>query len=136
MIHNSLKCRNFALCIMRKDLLFFTSTELIRVKADAVVFITADGNYSAITMADGSDYVLTLQLGQIEKRISEVVEEGDNRFIRIGKSLIINREFITFINPSRQKLTLSDCRTFRHDVSASREALKSLKELIEKETDK
>lgn len=121
---------------MRKDLLFFTSTELIRVKADAVVFITADGNYSAITMADGSDYVLTLQLGQIEKRISEMVEEGDNRFIRIGKSLIINREFITFINPSRQKLTLSDCRTFRHNVSASREALKSLKELIEKETDK
>ena len=117
---------------MSKDLLFFTSTELIRVRADAVVYITADGNYSAITMADGSNYVLTLQLGQIEKRISEMVDDGDNRFIRIGKSLIINREFITFINPSRQKLILSDCRNFRHDVSASREALKALKELIEK----
>lgn len=121
---------------MSKELIFFTSSELIRVKADAVVFITADGNYSALTMADGSDYVLTLQLGQIEKRISEMVDEGDNRFIRIGKSLIINREFITFINPSRQKLTLSDCNTFRKDVSASREALKALKELIEKEDDK
>ena len=99
----------------------------------AVVFITADGNYSAITMADGGDYVLTLQLGQIEKRISAMVDNGDNRFIRIGKSLIVNREFITFINPARQKLTLSDGRTFRHDVSASREALKALKELIEKE---
>lgn len=118
---------------MRKDLLFFTSTELLRIPADAVVFITADGNYSAITMADGGDYVLTLQLGQIEKRISEMVDNGDNRFIRIGKSLIVNREFITFINPARQKLTLSDGRTFRHDVSASREALKALKELIEKE---
>ena len=118
---------------MRKDLLFFTSTELLRVPADAVVYITADGNYSAITMADGGDYVLTLQLGQIEKRISEMVDNGDNRFIRIGKSLIVNREFITFINPARQKLTLSDGRTFRHDVSASREALKALKELIEKE---
>lgn len=117
---------------MSKDLLFFTSTELIRVKSKAVVFITADGNYSAITMADGSDYVLTLQLGQIEKRISEMVDDDDSRFIRIGKSLIINREFITCINPSRQKLILSDCRTFRHDVSASREALKALKELIEK----
>lgn len=117
---------------MRKDLLFFTSTELLRVPADAVVFITADGNYSAIKMADGSDYVLTLQLGQIEKRIAEMVDSDDNRFIRIGKSLIVNREFITFINPSRQKLTLSDGRTFRHDLSASREALKALKELIEK----
>lgn len=112
--------------------MFFTSTELLRVPADAVVFITADGNYSAIKMADGSDYVLTLQLGQIEKRIAEMVDSDDNRFIRIGKSLIVNREFITFINPSRQKLILSDGRTFRHDLSASREALKALKELIEK----
>lgn len=118
---------------MGKVLLFHTSTELIRVPADAVVFITADGNYSGITMADGSNYVLTLQLGQIERRISETVDNGDNRFIRIGKSLIVNREFITFINPSRQKMTLSDCRSFRHDVSASRDALKALKELIETE---
>jgi len=118
---------------MGKELLFFTSTELIRVPGEAVVFITADGNYSAITMADGSNYVLTMQLGQIEKHIAETVEGNDNRFIRIGKSLIVNREFITFINPARQKLTLSDCRSFRHDVSASREALKALKELIETE---
>ncbi len=118
---------------MGKDLLFVTSTELIRVPSGAVVFIKADGNYSAITMADGSNYVLTMQLGQIEKHIAEMIKGNDNRFIRIGKSLIVNREFITFINPARQKLTLSDCRSFRHDVSASREALKALKELIETE---
>lgn len=118
---------------MNKILLFFTSTELIRVPSDAVVFITADGNYSAITMADGSEYVLTMQLGHIEKRISEIIDNEDNRFIRIGKSLIVNREFITFVNPSRQKLVLSDGRSFRYEVSASREALKALKELIEKE---
>lgn len=118
---------------MGKDLLFATSTELIRIPSDAVVYITADGNYSAITMADGSSYVLTMQLGHIERRIADIVEDNDNRFIRIGKSLIVNREFITYINPSRQKVTLSDCRTFRHDATASREALKTLKELIETE---
>lgn len=121
---------------MGKDLIFHTSTELVRIPSDAVVFITADGNYSAITTADGSDYVLTLQLGHIEKRIAEIVDDNDNRFIRIGKSLIVNRKFITFINPARQRITLSDCRSFRHDVSASREALKSLKELIEMEVDR
>ncbi|MCM1028844.1 MAG: LytTR family transcriptional regulator [Pseudoflavonifractor sp.] len=118
---------------MRKGLLFFTSTELVRVPAEAVVFISADGNYSAMTMADGSDYVLTLQLGQVEKRLAEMASEDDNRFIRIGKSLIVNREFITFITPARQKLILSDGRSFRHEVSASREALKALKDYIEKE---
>ncbi|MCM1290456.1 MAG: LytTR family transcriptional regulator [Prevotella sp.] len=121
---------------MDKSILFSTSSELIRVPSEAVVFITADGNYSTITMADGSEYVLTMQLGQIERSISERVDGDDNRFIRIGKSLIVNRDFIIFINPSRQKLTLSDCRTFKHDVSASREALKALKNYIEKEDSK
>lgn len=99
-----------------------------------MVFISADGNYSSITMADGSEYVLTLQLGQMERRISEMVSEDDNRFIRIGKSLIVNHHFITFIHPTRQKMVLSDGKTFRHELSASKEALKALKEFIEKET--
>ena len=117
---------------MGKNLVFSTTTELVRVPAENVVFISADGNYSSIKMADGGEYVLTLQLGQIEKRISEMVEENDNRFIRIGKSLIVNHEYITLLNPSRQKMVLSDCSTFRHELSASREALKALKDFIEK----
>lgn len=101
--------------------------------SDTVVYITADGNYSVISLTDGENFVLTLQLGQIERRIAEMLERDDNRFIRIGKSLIVNSDFIVFINPVRQKMILSDCRTFHHEVSASKEALKALKELLEKE---
>lgn len=119
--------------MMDRSLTFSTSGELIRVPSEAVVLITADGNYSVITLADGSEYVLTLQLGQIERKLMEQVKDNDNRFIRIGKSLIINREYISYINPARQKLTLSDCRTFKRETTASRDALKALKEYIEKE---
>lgn len=118
---------------MNKHLIFTTTAEIIRVPAESVVFITADGNYSAITLADGENFVLTLQLGQIERRIAEMLDKDDHRFIRIGKSLIINRDFIAFIHPVRQKMILSDCRNFRHEVSASKDALKALKELLEKE---
>ncbi len=117
-------------------LVFATSTEVLRVPADAVVYVTADGNYSALTTADGEDYVLTMQLGQIERRLAEVLNSEDNRFIRIGKSLIVNRDYITFINPTRQKLLLSDCRTFRREVSASKDALRALKDYVEKEVQK
>ncbi len=117
---------------MNKMLTFATSTELLRIPADALVCVKADGNYSTIIMADGSEYMLTMQLGQIEQRMSTAVVPGDNRFVRIGKSLIVNLDFVTQVNPSRQKLTLSDCRTFRHDESASREALRSLKDYFEK----
>ena len=119
---------------MDKRLVFTTSTELVRVRPETVVYITADGNYSAINMADGGNFVLTLQLGQMERRIASMLDDNDSRFIRIGKSLIVNRDFIAFINTTRQKLVLSDGKTFRHEVSASKEALKALKELLEKET--
>lgn len=113
--------------------MFYTSTEVVRVPPESVVYITADGNYSGLTMADGENFILTLQLGQIEKRIGEMLDKDDRRFIRIGKSLIVNREYIAFINPLRQRMILSDCRTFRREISASKDALKALKELIEKE---
>lgn len=119
--------------LMNKRIVFTTSTEIVRVPAESVVFFTADGNYTTLTTADGEDFVLTLQLGQIERLLAERLDVSDNRFIRIGKSLIVNRDFIAFIHPSRQKMVLSDCRNFRHEVSASKEALKALKELIEKE---
>lgn len=117
--------------LMNKRLIFTTSTEIVRVPPETVVYIAADGNYSALTMADGENFVLTLQLGQIERRLAEMLDKDDHRFIRIGKSLIVNRDFIAFIHPVRQKMILSDCRSFRHEVSASKEALKALKELLE-----
>ena len=118
---------------MSKNLIFSTTSEIIRIPDDKVVYIAADGNYSAINTADGAKYTLTMQLGQIETRLSQMIANGDNRFIRIGKSLIVNRDFIIYINPSHQRLTLSDCHTFKYDVSASRDALKSLKYIIESE---
>lgn len=118
---------------MNTRLIFTTSAEILRIPANAVVHITADGNYSHINTADGENFVITMQLGQIEKHLTKSLSKNDNRFIRIGKSLIVNSDFIAFINPQRQKLILSDCRSFRHEVSASKEALKALKELLEKD---
>ena len=65
--------------------------------------------------------------------MAEMLSDDDMRFLRIGKSLIINREFITLINPSHQKLVLSDNATFRFEVAASKDALKKLKEYLEME---
>lgn len=121
---------------MNKRLLFATATELVCLPADALVYVVADGNYSSLKMADGSEYILTMQLGFIERHLAQYLDKDDSRFIRIGKSLIINRDYITFINHSRQRLVLSDCRNFRHELSASREALKALREFVEKEAGK
>ncbi len=77
--------------------------------------------------------MLSFQLGQIEKMIASQLGVEGNIFIRIGKSLIINRSYIYYINVPKQKLVLSDVETVNHTVTASREALKQLKEFLEKE---
>ena len=102
-------------------------------RTDRIVYISSDGNYSTLVQADGEMRMLSFQLGQIEKMIASQLGSDGNSFIRIGKSLIINRSYIYYINVPKQKLVLSDVTTFSHTVTASREALKQLKELLEKE---
>lgn len=116
---------------MTDRFLFSTATELVVLPSDALVFVCADGNYSVLHTVQGTAYTLTMQLGQVEKHIAQSVKAGDIRFVRIGKSLIVNSAYITYVNHARQRLTLSDCRTFKHELTASREALKALKHFIE-----
>ena len=118
---------------MAKQLIISTSNDLVRIAPDRIVYISSDGNYSTLVQADGEMRMLSFQLGQIEKMIASQLGSEGNSFIRIGKSLIINRSYIYYINVPKQKLVLSDVKTFSHTVTASREALKQLKELLEKE---
>lgn len=116
-----------------RPLVFATATEMVRIAPEALVCIVADGNYSVVRAADGGEHVLTLQLGQVEKRLAEMPGAGAGRFIRIGKSLIVNRGYIAYIHVPRQRLVLSDGLTFRHELSASRDALRQLRNFIETE---
>ena len=116
---------------MKKQLIISTSIDLVRIAPDKIVYIASDGNYSTLVQADNEVRMLSYQLGQIEKMISSQFGSEGNVFIRIGKSLIINRSYIYYINIAKQKLTLSDVASFSHTVTASKEALKQLKELLE-----
>ncbi|MGN0007923.1 MAG: LytTR family transcriptional regulator DNA-binding domain-containing protein [Alistipes sp.] len=118
---------------MKKHLIISTSIDLVRIAPNNIVYIASDGNYSTLVQTDNEVRMVSYQLGQIEKMISSQLGSDGNIFIRIGKSLIINRSYIYYISISKQKLTLSDVATFSHTVTASKEALKQLKELLEKE---
>lgn len=118
---------------MKKFLIISTSNDLVRITPERVVYISSDGNYSTLVQADGEMRMLSFQLGQLERLIASQLGSEGNTFIRIGKSLIINRSYIYYINVAKQRLVLSDITTVNHSVLASREALKQLKELLEKE---
>ena len=90
---------------MKKQLVISTSIDLVRVAPDRIVYITSDGNYSTLVQTDNEVRMLSYQLGQIEKMISTQLGNEGNIFIRIGKSLIINRSYVYYINIPKQKLT-------------------------------
>ena len=116
---------------LNSRILVRTSVELSRILTDRIVYVHSDGNYSTFVIANGEERTVTLQLGEIEELMSQQLESNGNNFIRIGRCLIVNYNYIYHINVSRQQLILSDNATFTYTLSASKEALKKLKEYVE-----
>ena len=109
-----------------------TSTEMVRLREENVVCITSDGNYSHICAIGGEQFIVSSQLGQIERLISEQLRSSYGYFIRIGRGLIINLRYLCYINVTRQKLYLLDSSGKKYVQEASREALVQLKNMTEK----
>lgn len=127
---------NFVLFFKVMDkthLVISNSTELLRVSANHIMYIKSDGNYSHILQTGGEMRMVTEQLGDVEKLIRKQLPDViGNNLVRIGKSLIINLKYIYFIQVPKQQLILIDGQQNLHSLSASKDALKALKDLIEK----
>lgn len=118
---------------MKKLIVISTGTELLRIPADRLVYISADGNYSDVVTQDNRKTMVSMQLGQIEDLIAEQLgAEGEN-FGRVGRGLVINMDYVFSIEISSraQRVILSDCHGCYHSLSASREALTKLKIFLE-----
>lgn len=106
-------------------------TELLRVPSARLVYISADGNYSNLVTQDNRSRMVSYQLGQLEDLIGEQLGDSGNNFIRLGRGLIINSDFVYSIDIAKQQLVLSDCLDCYHELSASREVLIKLKAYLD-----
>ena len=109
-----------------------TSTELVRVATDEIVFVRVDGNYSDLVLTNGKSRKMTFQLHFFDEVFQQL---QNNMFVRVGRSLIVNKRYIHVINLTEQMLIFSG-QQIKGDikpVNVSREALKQLKELLENE---
>ncbi len=111
-----------------------TASELVRVQTDDIVFVQADGNYSDLYLFNGKPHKMTFKLKFFDEAFSQL---SNNTFVRVGKSLIVNKKYIYVINLMTQDLLLSGSRlSVDFKLRASREALKELKTLMEHENAK
>lgn len=124
----------FVITRMERVLIISNSNELVRIKPDRIAYISSDGNYVTVVLHNRTEHVFAFNLLRMQKLVETQLGSEAVCFIRIGKSLIINRNYIYKINLTKQELVLSDRGLeviFR--LSASREALRQLKVLLEKE---
>ena len=108
-----------------------TNSEIIRIPTDEIIFIKGDGNYSDIFLANGKKENVISQLHDLMDKLTAL---NYSPFYRVGKSLIINRDYIFKVNLGLQRIILSNSRLEKDIlIKASKDALKNLKEKLETE---
>lgn len=116
---------------MQQQKVYFNSRDrLIRLDIQKIVYFEGDGNYTYIVTANKQKACLTLNLAHTEQALASQLGENANQFMRIGKRFIVNMNFIYQVDISKQALMLSDCEHFLFQMPVSKDALKTVKELI------
>ncbi len=76
-----------------------TRTGTVFINPATILFCRAEGNYTAICTGD-KEYLCSLNLGRLKDQLPA------SGFIRIGRSLILNFEFITLLDRKKSAITL------------------------------
>lgn len=116
---------------MTQQRVYFNSRDkLIRLDIQKIVYFEGDGNYTYIVTANKQKVCVTLNLSHTEEALAKQLGSNANQFMRIGKRFIVNMNYIYQIDIQKQTLMLSDCNHFLFQIPVSKEALKTVKELV------
>jgi len=77
-----------------------TRTGTVFINPSTILFCKADGNYTIICTGD-KQHLCSLNLGKIAEQLP------GNRFIRVGRSHIINYEYVIMLDRKESQITLS-----------------------------
>ena len=116
---------------MTQQKIYFNSRDkLIRIEVQKIVYFEGDGNYTYIVTANKHKVCITLNLTHTEEALASQLGDNAKQFMRIGKRFIVNMNYIYQVDIQKQILMLSDCDHFLFQIPVSKEALKTVKELV------
>ena len=115
---------------MQQRIYFNSRDKLIRLDTQKIVYFEGDGNYTYIVTANKQKVCITMNLSHTEEALAAQLGNNANHFMRIGKRFIVNMNYIFQIDILKQMLMLSDCEHFLYQMPVSKEALKTVKELV------
>lgn len=109
--------------------------EVLYLRLDNILYIQADGNYCNIYLADGGVInTLTYQRAEIARMLEDQLPESSKRFALLGRSYMINTDYVLRIQPSKQLLTFRVNRfgtTKKVTIKVTTKALIELAERME-----
>lgn len=116
---------------MQQQKVYFNSRDrLIRLDIQKIVYFEGDGNYTYIVTANKQKVCVTLNLTHTEDALASQLGDVGRQFMRIGKRFIVNMNYIFQVDIQKQVLMLSDLDHFLFQLPVSKEALKTVKELV------
>lgn len=113
-----------------KYLFINTRDEMLRLDVERIVFFHANGNYTDIHCANKLKYTINMSLLRLQSLLAISLSQANGSFVRVGKSYIINTNYITHISVPRQRLMMSDLSFFEIELNVAKDALKSLKMML------
>lgn len=110
------------------NIYFNTRDELTKVRLDDVMYVASDGNYITVKFKSGRN--LTMLAG-LQNFIQAAEEIHDLRFIRVGRSHVINIAYVSQLNSLRRTISLvNDEMGMAIELIVSKEAIRQLKQII------
>ena len=112
-------------------------SEILFLRLDDILYIQADGNYCNIYLADGGVInTLTYQRAEIARMLEEQLsKDALSRFALLGRSYLINTDYVLRIQPGKQLLTFRVDKfgsTKKISIKATTKALQEIECFIEK----
>ena len=109
---------------------FNTRDELTAVDSENIAVVQANGNYSKIVTIYRKEIMLTSGITKVEE-VLKSVNDARSRFVRIGRSLVVNHSYLQKIDLIKQQMVLS-CQGNEIKINVSKKTLKVYKDAIAK----
>lgn len=109
---------------------FNTRDELTAIDSEDIAVIQANGNYSKIVTIYRKEIMLTSGITKVEQ-VLKSVNDTKSRFVRVGRSLVVNHSYLQKIDLIKQQMVLS-CQGNEIKINVSKKTLKVYKDAIAK----
>jgi DNA-binding LytR/AlgR family response regulator len=103
-----------------------TRDELVCLDTDKIALVQANGNYSRIIYITKRDIMVTMGISKLEE-VLKSFNHADYRYLRLGRSFIVNHAYLQKIDLLKQQLVLSDNDKNDIRISLPKHILKAYK---------